>query len=507
MSVSHSEADQPGGPLLHGQPHEPPFAFVARRGPREIGSYDILRELGCGGQAVVYKACHKRTNAVVALKVLSLGLAFSDKARHQFDREIDLVAHLDHPYIVKVHDKGTFEHGCYFAMDYVQGKPLDEYLAANELPFRKKMELFREVCDGMAHAHQRGVMHRDLKPSNILVDERGSPHILDFGYAKAAGTLGPGAAGAVSVSCEIKGTPTYLSPEQAEGRPDRVDVRTDIYTLGVVFYQVLTGRFPYDVSGGLSAILASVRAAEPIRPRTVCPGFDSDAQTILLKCLEKDPDHRYHSAAELRDEIDRWLKGLPIHARSGIVYYLRKHIRRRGVPGKLLVGGLLALIVIGFACTCSYLLTRLQILGRHTQAVTNQLGQENLAIQQILDQLAFEDVLDFWQKGQRGTAALCCAGCFPNDQSRERRALAFLQDEEALPEKSGAFRKELGDAEFSFSVLVVAEHYLSSGDRTTAKQLFSEAWDRAQGDKDLILRQRAKRWVWALTELDRGKSK
>lgn len=467
MGSSDSQADRPSDSLPHDDLKK--TAPAGWENSRVIGSYDTLGELGSGGQAIVYKASHRRTGAVVALKVLHFGPAFSEKARCQFDREIDLVAHLDHPYIVKVHDKGVFEQGYYFAMDYVRGQSLEEYLAAKDLSFRAKMQLLREICDGVAHAHQRGVIHRDLKPSNILVDERGSPHLLDFGYAKAAGTLGPGA-GMVSLSLEIKGTPTYLSPEQAEGRPDRVDVRTDIYTLGVVFYQALTGQFPYDVSGGLPAILASIRSVEPVPPRTVCPGFDSDVWRIVRKCLEKDPDRRYQSAAELRDEIDRWLAGLPIHAHSGLFYILRRRAARHQYATAVVI--LLALIVAGFvtALGCGY--TILDRQKTQLQKEVSDLRGENSRLTSGLESYALASLLlsptDWQHLGPLGPRGSLIQGFLTNPLPLQDKYDTY----NALCRKEGY--------PFLFRVAVAEEH-LRENRRPEAVRSYQEAaqekWD------------------------------
>lgn len=473
MSVSHSQADSVDrSPPRDGSRET---AGAAWENPRTIGSYDILHELGCGGQAVVYKACHRRTGAVVALKVLSVGPVCSEKARCQFDREIDLVAHLDHPSIVKVHDKGVCEHGYYFAMDYVQGQPLEECLGAKNLSFRAKMRLLREICDGVAHAHQRGVIHRDLKPSNILVDERGSPHILDFGYAKAAGTLGPGAS-VISVSLEIKGTPAYLSPEQAEGRPGRVDIRTDVYTLGVLCYRVLTGQFPYNVSGGLTATLVNVRSTEPTRPRALCPRFDSDVEAILLKCLEKDPDRRYHSAAELRDEIERWLAGLEIHARSGLFYVLRKRAARHWYTTSVV--GLLAVIVAGFATTS---LVRDRHLKEENSRLQKQLDahQKNAVFVYGLESYVLASMLLSGAEQDRGKL-----------KGRARLATEFLSDSNSVQAKSVKYRSQFDNSGYPFLFKVlVAECQLREKHWPEALRSYEEATqEESDPYKDMGLR-------------------
>ena len=215
------------------QPDERP----GRAGPDAvIEGYQILEELPQGGQAVVYKAIHKATKAKVALKVLLPSQPDIKKARQYFKQEVELAASLNHPNIVPIRDSGISQGQYYFAMNYIHGQPLDRHLQSKILSIREKLILFSKICDAVAHAHQRGVIHRDLKPSNILVDERDEPHILDFGLAKTAANLSVSEEGTVmpTITGQIKGTVAYMSPEQAAGRSDLVDVRADVYSLGMV---------------------------------------------------------------------------------------------------------------------------------------------------------------------------------------------------------------------------------------------------------------------------------
>ena len=220
----------------------------------------------------------------------------------------------------------------------------------------RRVVLFNKICDAMTHAHQRGVIHRDLKPSNILVDDRGEPHVLDFGLAKAATswTRNTENGSMPTMTGHLKGTVEYMSPEQAIGRSDLTDVRTDVYSLGVVLYLLLTEEFPYDVSGSIAETLDNIQNADPVRPRHIVSRFDSDVEAILLKSLAKDRAERYQSAAELYQDLKRWLEGFPIVAKSvSSLYLFRKIISRHRYTSSVV--GLLVLIVLSFSlCQLSF---------------------------------------------------------------------------------------------------------------------------------------------------------
>jgi len=291
-----------------------------------IEGYKIVQQLPQGGQAVVYKAVHIATNTNVAIKVLLPTLLASARARYYFEREAELIATLDHPSIVSIRDSGIIHGQYYFVMQYVEGLPLGEYVRSKELFFRQRVELFRKICAAVTYAHQQGIIHRDLKFANILVDKRGEPHILDFGLAKAVGiTEKSGKEAMATMTGQWAGSLSTMSPEQAAGTQARLDTRTDVYSLGVVLYELLTGDFPYDVTTSMLQTLQNIRESEPIRPSKLVRHLDRDIQAIVLKALAKERDHRYQSAAELGGDIRHWLAGRPIQARShSSTYLLRK---------------------------------------------------------------------------------------------------------------------------------------------------------------------------------------
>ncbi|HKQ50414.1 MAG TPA: tetratricopeptide repeat protein [Phycisphaerae bacterium] len=297
-----------------------------------IEGYEILREIHRGGQGVVYKAVQKTTKRTVALKVLLQGPYASPKQRHRFEREIDLVASLQHPNIVTIYDSGVAGGRHFFAMEYIHGQPLDAYLSDKHLGIDDTLQLLNKICAAVNYAHQRGVIHRDLKPGNILVDADGQPHVVDFGLAKAAGLdLHDGAP--MTVTGEFMGTLAYASPEQTRGDPNLIDIRTDVYSLGVILYEMLTGKYPYPVVGQMGEVLRHIAETEPTRPSTVRRQVNDEVETIVLKALAKEKDRRYASAEALGRDVERYLGGEAIEAkRDSAFYVLRKSLRRYRLP-------------------------------------------------------------------------------------------------------------------------------------------------------------------------------
>jgi len=298
--------------------------------PPEIEGYRIMGLLGRGGMSTVWRAVQQSTQREVALKVLGWGLAGLEKTRRRFEREVELASRLAHPCIARVYESGLYHGAYYYAMELVEGVPLDEYVGRHSLGTGQILELMRAVCRAVQHAHQRGVIHRDLKPSNVLVTEDGQPHVLDFGLAKAY--LDEGAALTISVGGDVLGTPAYMSPEQAAGKSDQVDTRSDVYSLGVILYRLVTGVFPHDLSADRQEVLRRIAQEEPRRPCGVAKDIDKELEAILLKALALGPDDRYASAGELADDIDRYLKGDPVAAKAPTVgYFLRKRLRKHRI--------------------------------------------------------------------------------------------------------------------------------------------------------------------------------
>ncbi|HJQ98140.1 MAG TPA: serine/threonine-protein kinase [Candidatus Polarisedimenticolaceae bacterium] len=315
--------------------------------PERIGRYRLVRVLGQGGMGTVYEAVQDHPRRTVALKVVRGGLG-SPKLARRFELEAELLGRLQHPGIAQIYDAGTADVGGgdvqpYFAMELIRGTTLLEYAEAKNLSPRDRLALVARICDAVQHAHERGIIHRDLKPSNIVVDETGQPKILDFGVARAT-DADVRLTTVESQFGELIGTLAYMSPEQVQPEPGEIDGRSDVYALGVVTYELLTGRLPYVLRDRmLLEALRIIREDNPTPISTVNRVFRGDVETIVAKALEKDRDRRYASAADLGSDLQRYLHEEPILARpAGTIYQLRKFARRN----KALVGGVVAVIVV-----------------------------------------------------------------------------------------------------------------------------------------------------------------
>jgi tetratricopeptide (TPR) repeat protein/predicted Ser/Thr protein kinase len=342
---------------------------AAKNAKLEVRGYDDLVELARGGQGIVYRAVQRSTRRKVAIKVLLDGSLASGAAQRRFEREIDLVASLRHPNIVSVYDSGTTDDDrLYLVMEFVEGVPLDQlWTGKSGAPIREALAVIAAAAEAVQYAHQRGVIHRDLKPSNIRVDSARQPHILDFGLAKAAGRDRQDLT--LSTTGQFMGSLPWASPEQASGAPDAIDVRTDVYALGVILHQVLTGRFPYDVTGGLKATLDNILTAEPSRADKLRPEVGDEVATIIAKSLSKDPERRYQSAGEVARDIRRYLAGEPIEAKGDSAWYtVRKTLRRY----RLAAGAAAAFVLL-----LSVALVVSLILGREARSQAARLGAVN----------------------------------------------------------------------------------------------------------------------------------
>ena len=298
--------------------------------PGSIPGYALEEELYRGGQGVVYRARQLATRREVALKVLLRGRDASARSRRRFEREIDIASRLRHPDIVTLYDSGIADGRPYFAMEYVRGDRLDRHVARHSPSLADKLRLFQRIANAVAAAHRRGVIHRDLKPGNILVEDDGHPHVLDFGIARAEDE---DARERVTATGEFLGTLAYASPEQVHGDPADVDTRSDVYSLGVLLYELVTGRLPYDVTGTMAQVVENIARRPPDDPRPFSADVDADLHLILTTALAKDPAERYASADALARDVGHHLAGEAIEARGKSTWYvLRKSAARHRIP-------------------------------------------------------------------------------------------------------------------------------------------------------------------------------
>src|SRR5881394_1611651 len=303
----------------------------------ELGDYELVEEIGRGGQGVVFRARQKSLNRTVALKVISLGQWASKAHLKRFRREAEAAASLDHPSIVPIYEVGERDGSCYFSMKFVEGGQLDEVIGRTPMSIRQAVELIAKVARTVHYAHEHRILHRDIKPGNILLDAKGEPHLTDFGLARLVETEST-----VTRTLEVLGTPSYMAPEQAVGNNAAVSSVTDIYGLGAVLYQLLTAHPPF-AGGTTYETIRLVLDTEPRQPRLLNPKIDRDLDIICLKCLEKDPKRRYPSALALAEDLEHWLKHEPIEAkRSGFVAHAHKWVQRNPAIAAL-VASLVAL--------------------------------------------------------------------------------------------------------------------------------------------------------------------
>jgi len=304
----------------------------------DFGDYELLEQIGRGGQGVVFRARQKSLNRTVALKVISLGQWASKAHLKRFRLEAEAAARLEHPGIVPIHEVGERDGSCYFSMKFIEGGQLDEVVKRTPMLIRHAAELIVKVACTVHYAHEHGILHRDIKPGNILLDAKGEPHLTDFGLARLVESES-----SVTQTLDVLGTPSYMAPEQAVGNNAAVSSATDVYGLGGVLYQLLTGQPPF-AGGATYETIKLLLDTEPKQPRLLNPKIDRDLSTICLKCLEKDPKRRYTSALALAEDVERWLKHEPIQARHTGVFARGKKWVRRNPTSALLAASLITLV-------------------------------------------------------------------------------------------------------------------------------------------------------------------
>jgi len=358
-----------------------PAADAPPAAGRSIGPFRIKRVIASGGMGTVYEARQESPRRIVAVKVLKRGLA-SRAALRRFEYESQILARLRHPNIAQVFEAGMHQEPDdpgvlvpYFAMEYIPGaRPLTDYASAHDLSVDQRLDLFMRVCDAVHHGHQKGIIHRDLKPANILVDSSGAPKIIDFGVARS--TDSDMAVTTIQTDVgQLIGTITYMSPEQCDADPNDLDTRSDVYALGVILYELLTGEMPYDLAKRpIHEAMRVIKEQRPARPSTTIRVLRGDLEIIMMKALEKDRERRYASALALSEDIARYRAKQPILARPPSVTYEVLQFARRNrlmvgaacaVLAALFIGGIATSIALGRALRAE------TALGRSLTAESN----------------------------------------------------------------------------------------------------------------------------------------
>jgi len=344
----------------------------------ELGDYELLEEVGRGGQGVVFRARQKSLNRTVALKVISLGQWASKAHLRRFRLEAEAAARLEHPGIVPIHEVGERDGSCYFSMKFIEGGQLDEVAKREPMPIRRAVELIARVARTVHYAHEHGILHRDIKPGNILLDAKGEPHLTDFGLARLVESES-----SVTHTLDVLGTPSYMAPEQAVGNNAAISSVTDVYGLGAVLYQLLAGQPPF-AGGATYETIKLLLDTEPRQPRVLNPKIDRDLSTICLKCLEKDPKRRYSSALALAEDLERWLKHEPIRARhTGVFARGQKWVRRNPTSAALIVS------LITLAAAAGWIVWKSELIRQPLTTGIAVLPFDNLSEQK--EQTAFAD--------------------------------------------------------------------------------------------------------------------
>jgi len=448
-----------------------------------IAGYELLDEIHRGGQGLVQRARQRAADRMVAIKTLLQGAFASEAQRHRFEREVRLVARLNHPSIVTVFESGRTALGAhYIVMELIEGVPVDTY--ATRLreagDYRAIATLFVEIADAVRYAHQRGVIHRDLKPGNILVDESGRPHILDFGIAQTFGDDSH-AEPVTTRTGEFMGTLAYASPEQIASEPGLIDIRSDVYALGVLLYLSLTGKKPLATTGSLAEVIARITSEAPPAPSSLNPAVESDLDTITMTALAKSVAERYQTAGDLRDDLTRWLEGRAISARAHDFWYVaRKTLVRHRTP--VAIASVFLLLIVSSAIITGVLALKFQ---RENRTLNGAIGGLGNTLKQIDRETAAQPITSVQGLLKELVKQIQNeVGDRPDVESavREAAGIAFLDDDLKSAEEQLVRAYELRrdsltapNAELATSLQNLGRLRFKQGRLLEAKQFYTQA--------------------------------
>ena len=431
--------------------------------PRRFGAYELHEEIARGGMGVVWKARQVQLNRMVALKVIRDAEFSTTRLRQRFQIEAEAAAKLDHPNIVPIYEFGTVDERQFISMKLVEGANLAQELRGAPMDSRRVAFLMVALARAIQFAHQRGVIHRDLKPANVLIDAAGQPQVTDFGLAKVLDYEA-----SPTVSSEVFGSPNYMSPEQAAGRTDELTIATDVYSLGAIMYELLTGREPFLAPTALET-MRKVIDEEPVAPHLLCASVDRDLETICLKCMEKSPARRYSSALLLAEDLERWLHDEPILARPlSPVERSAKWMRRN--PKIAVLAGLL-LLAMGAG------ITGVLLMNVRLSASNRQKELANVRLATKLRDLEWRKVDDLAEAGNRSDALALLSDFLranPRDQCAASRMFSMLNDGNFCLPKGAPFQH--GAAVNSVSSSGDGRHIVTSCDDGKAR-----IWDLESG--------------------------
>lgn len=408
-----------------------------------FGEYELLEVIAKGGMGVVHKARQRKLNRIVAIKTILAGQFADTEDINRFYSEAEAAANLRHPNIVSIHEIGECDGQHFFSMDFIDGASLGDLVRENAMPARTAAEYTKTIADAMQYAHQQGILHRDLKPSNILVDDKLTPLITDFGLAKQVDGQSQ-----MTMSGTIIGTPSYMPPEQAAGRIDDVDVRSDVYSMGAILYELLTGSPPFRSSSPFETI-RQVLETEPVAPRMLNGALPVDLETICLKCLQKEQGKRYQSAEELAAELERFLEGEPILARPiGRMERTWRWCRRNPKMAGLAAATVLAFLATFVTVTVAYVQTTAALAGEKIARADAEESyqQARSAVDEFFTTVAEDKLLNRYGMQPVRKELLMKALNYYRDFLKQRRNDPTIADEVAMTlYRVGFISDQMGD--------------------------------------------------------------